>query len=242
MSLSVVIPSYNEESRLPASLEKLRAFAEGGPGFEVVIVDDGSKDRTIALIEETAAKWATTTQLRLRVLRNPGNRGKGFSVRHGMLEATGEWLLFTDADLSTPIEDVLPLLAKASEGFDVMIGSRALRPELVGKHQPILRELAGKFFNLVMRLTTGLPFHDTQCGFKMVRREAAREIFSRQKIEGFGFDVEVLYLAAKLGYRAAEVPVHWDNAEGSKVGGLSGADAFLDLVRIRWWDRTGKYD
>src|ERR1019366_3923195 len=124
-----------------------------------------------------------------------------------MLAASGEWLLFSDADFSTPIVDVSALLEKAREGFDVVIGSRALRPDLVGVHQSALREGAGKFFNLTMRVITGLPFHDTQCGFKLVRQEAARAIFSRQRIDGFGFDAEVLYLALKLGFSAAEVPV-----------------------------------
>jgi hypothetical protein len=158
-----------------------------------------------------------------------------------MLEASGEWLLFSDTDLSTPIEEVSVLLEKAHAGFDVVIGSRALRPDLVGVHQSVWREKAGQFFNLVMRLATGLPFRDTQCGFKLVRREAAREIFSRQQIEGFGFDVEILYLARKLGFRAAEVPVRWNNVEGTKVSMFSGLDAFVDLARIRWWDLSGKY-
>jgi glycosyltransferase involved in cell wall biosynthesis len=236
-----VIPAYNEALRLPASLERLREFARTFPSLEVLIVDDGSRDDTAQIAETIGRAWAPDGPV-LRVLRNPGNRGKGWSVRHGMLEATGEWLLFSDADLSTPIEEVSILLEKAQAGFDMVIGSRALRRDLVGVHQSALREKAGQFFNLVMRLATGLLFRDTQCGFKLARREAAREIFSRQRIEGFGFDVEVLYLARKLGFRAAEVPVRWNNVEGTKVSMLSGLDAFVDLLRIRWWDLSGKYD
>jgi dolichyl-phosphate beta-glucosyltransferase len=239
-TLSVVIPAYNEASRLPASLERLREFARTFPSMEVLVVDDGSRDATAEIAGNIGRSWEPEGP-ELRVLRNPGNRGKGWSVRHGMLEASGEWLLFSDADLSTPIDDVSVLLEKAQEGFDVVIGSRALRPDLVGVHQSLQRETAGKFFNLVMRLATGLPFRDTQCGFKLARRDAAREIFARQRIEGFGFDVEVLYLARKLGFRAAEVPVHWNNMAGTKVSMLSGLDAFVDLLRIRWWDLSGKY-
>jgi dolichyl-phosphate beta-glucosyltransferase len=240
-TLSVVIPAYNEASRLPASLKRLRDFARSFPSLEVLVVDDGSRDATAEIAEQIGRDWSPEGPV-LRVLRNPGNRGKGWSVRHGMLEAAGEWLLFTDADLSTPIEEVFTLLDKAREGFDVVIGSRALRPDLVGVHQSILREKAGQFFNLVMRVATGLPFRDTQCGFKLVNREAAKDIFSRQRIEGFGFDVEVLYLARKLGFRAAELAVRWNNAEGTKVSMFSGLDAFVDLLRIRWWDLSGKYD
>ena len=232
-----MIPAYNEESRLPASLERVREFSRTTMPCEVVVVDDGSRDGTVRVAEQAAATWPE-----LRVLKNPDNHGKGHSVRRGMLEATGDWLLFTDADLSTPIEELLTLHAKALEGFDVVIGSRALRRELVGVHQSAFREKAGQFFNVVMRMATGLPFRDTQCGFKLVRREAALEIFKRQKIEGFGFDVEILYLAHKLGYRAAEVPVRWNNVEGTKVGMFTGLIAFADLARIRWWDLAGKYD
>jgi glycosyltransferase involved in cell wall biosynthesis len=240
-ALSVVIPAYNEASRLPASLERLRKFALTFPSLEVLVVDDGSRDSTAEIAEQTCRAWAADGPV-LRVLRLPGNHGKGWSVRWGMLEASGEWLLFSDADLSTPIEEVATLLDKAREGFDVVIGSRTLRPELVGVHQSALREGAGKFFNLMMRLILGLPFHDTQCGFKLVRQGAAREIFSRQRIEGFGFDAEILFLARQLGFKAAEVPVRWNNVEGTKVSMLSGLEAFTDLLRIRWWDWSGKYD
>lgn len=233
----MVIPAYNEEFRLPASLRQLWEFSQKWMRCEVLVVSDGSQDGTVRVTQQAATDWAD-----LRVLDNPGNRGKGYCVRQGVLAATGDWVLFTDADLSTPIEEFLVLHQKALDGFDMVIGSRALDRALVGVHQSAMREWSGRFFNLVMRIVTGLPFHDTQCGFKLVRRDAGQKIFSRQKIDGFGFDVEVLYLARKLGYRAAEVPVRWNNVEGTKVSMLKGLAAFLDIARIRWWDITGKYD
>jgi glycosyltransferase involved in cell wall biosynthesis len=235
--LSIVVPAYNEALRLPETLGKIRAFCDRQSYCcEVLVVDDGSADGTVAIVENTAASWPA-----LRLLRNPGNRGKGFSVRHGMLQAQGEFVLFSDADLSTPIEEATRLLERAAEGFDVVIGSRALQPELIGVHQSLWREKAGQFFNLVMRAATGLPFHDTQCGFKLFRRAVAQCVFALQRIEGFGFDVEILFLVRKFGYRALELPVRWDHVEGTKVGMFSGLDAFVDLWRIRRWDRRGLY-
>jgi len=196
-----------------------------------------NSDSTAAIAEDFATRKPS-----IRVLRNPGNRGKGYSVRHGMLEAKGEWMLFTDADLSTPIEEIEKLFAAVKKNSaQVAIGSRALDRSLVGVHQPVFREYAGRFFNLVMRLVTGLPFHDTQCGFKLFQREAAREIFSRQQLERFGFDAEVLYISKRLGYRAVEVPVRWDDVAGSKVGTLQGLNGFLDLLRIRRNSLAGRY-
>lgn len=224
-SLSIIVPAYNEAKRLPGTLEKIRAYLAASPWefSEVVVVDDGSSDATAQAAEAGGA----------RLLRNPGNRGKGYSVRHGVLEARGEWVLFTDADLSSPIEEVEKLWSAAGAGASVAVGSRALDRSLVGVHQPAHRELAGRFFNLVMRAITGLPFHDTQCGFKLFRRAAAQDIFSRQVLDGFGFDVEVLYLAKKLGYKTVEVAVRWDNVLGTKVSMWRGFDAFADPVRVR---------
>lgn len=234
--LSVVIPAYNEEVRLPDSLRTVRAFLEAQPyASEVLVVDDGSQDGTAAAVQQAASAWPA-----LRLLRNPGNRGKGFSVRHGMLEAAGEWVLFSDADLSAPINEATRLLEKAAEGFDVVIGART-QSELIGTHQPALREAAGRFFNVFMRLATGLPYLDTQCGFKLFHRDAAQAVFRRQRLRGFGFDVEILFLAHRLGFRCADIPVRWNNAAGSKVGMFSGLDAFADLARLRWWAATGKY-
>jgi dolichyl-phosphate beta-glucosyltransferase len=179
---------------------------------------------------------------RVRLLRNPGNRGKGYSVRHGMLEARGEWILFSDADLSAPIEE-LPQLQKAAEKQKarIAIGSRALDRSLIGVHQSRLREVSGIFFNAVMRMLTGLPFADTQCGFKLYHRDAAQIVFSRQRLDGFGFDVEDLYIARVHGIRAVEVPVRWNNVEGTKVSLLHGARSFSDLLLVRWNHLRGRY-
>lgn len=233
-SLSIVIPAYNEETRLAATLERIaECLAHHAPPFaEILVVDDGSRDRTA----QVAARFPG-----VRVLRNPGNRGKGYSVRHGMLEARGEWTLFTDADLSTPLEELEKLWAAVREGAEVAIGSRALDRTLIGVHQPRLREASGRVFNLFMRLATGLPFHDTQCGFKLFRSSAARMIFARQLLDGFGFDVEVLFIARRLGYRVAEVPVRWNDVAGTKVSLARGMKAFLDPLHIRWNQLTGRY-
>ena len=230
-SLSIVIPAYNEEKRLPQTLRQvLDWLALGAFSFrEVIVVDDGSRDGTARVVEEFAKASAC-----LRLVKDPGNRGKGYAVRHGMLEAKGEWILYTDADLSTPITEIEKLCRAASEkGAKVAIGSRALDRSLVEVHQPALRELSGRAFNLVMRAVTGLSFRDTQCGFKLFRADAAREIFSRQKQEGFSFDVEDLLIAKKLGLRAVEVPVRWANVEGTKVRLSQGMKSFVDLVKIR---------
>jgi len=236
--LSIIIPAYNEEVRLPRTLELIRAYAAmKNFRVEVLVVDDGSADGTAA-----AAGSAADAGAAVRLLRNPGNRGKGYSVRHGMLHAAAQVALFTDADLSAPIEETDRLLEALEAGHDVAIGSRALRRELIAVHQSWMRETAGKIFNLLVRALIGLPFRDTQCGLKLFRREAARAIFSRQRIDGFGFDVEVLYLARKLGYRIAEVPVRWSHVEGTKVRMFAdSARMFADLVRIRWMDLQGKY-
>jgi dolichyl-phosphate beta-glucosyltransferase len=239
-SLSIVVPAYNEDARLPATLQAIEQFlAERSWTFvEVMIVDDGSTDRTAEVVSAYAGPHPV-----FRLLRNPGNRGKGYSVRHGMLEAQGEWVLFTDADLSAPIGE-FDKLAEAVEmfGADIAIGSRGLDSSLIKVHQSLFREYSGRTFNLVMQLVTGLHFWDTQCGFKLFRREAAREIFRRQTIERFGFDAEVLYLAKKLGCKTVEVPVLWAHAEGTKVSMLrDGMNMFLDLFRVRMNDLHGKY-
>ncbi len=241
-SLSVVIPAYNEEKRLPGTLERIVQYLrQNTRRGEILVVNDGSSDRT----GETARRFlasARSEQLSCRVLENPGNRGKGYSVRHGMQEATLDWALFSDADLSSPIEECEKLFAAAGERYAVAIGSRALDRSLIGVHQSVFRENAGRVFNLCMRLLTGLPFADTQCGFKLFRRDAAREIFRRQRLERFGFDVEILYLARKLGFETVEVPVRWNHAEGTKVSMLEDSiDMFVDLWRVRVNDWKGLY-
>ncbi len=227
-SLSIVIPAYNEEKRLPATLDRVLAWLEKRAlGFsELIVVDDGSRDNTVCVAESRS---------RVRVLRNPGNRGKGYAVRHGMLDASGDWVLYSDADLSTPIEDADTLYqAAVKQGAAIAIGSRAIDRSLVSVHQSSFREYSGRAFNLIMRSITGLNFSDTQCGFKLYRRDAAQAVFSRQKLDGFSFDVEDLYLAKKAGVKAIEVPVRWANVEGTKVSMGQGIKSFADLVRIRW--------
>ncbi len=232
LSLSIVIPAYNEERRLPQTLDKIREFiARHDFRFaEIVVVNDGSRDGTAGVAREAAAR-----DERIRLLENPGNRGKGYAVRHGMREARGEWVLMTDADLSAPIDefDKLALRVEA-EAADGAIGSRALDRSLIGVRQPAFREFSGKVFNLVMRMITGLPYFDTQCGFKLFSRAAAECVAARQLSDGFGFDVEILFIARKHGFRILEVPVRWDNAEGTKVSLWSGVTAFADPLRVRW--------
>jgi dolichyl-phosphate beta-glucosyltransferase len=238
-SISIVIPAYNEETRLPSTLQAVAAYL-AGKSFsfvEVLVVDDGSRDGTAALVERWRAGHPE-----FRLLKNPGNRGKGYTVRHGMLEAKAEWILYTDADLSAPIGELDKLLDAAEKAnAQVAIGSRALDRSLVGVHQSAFRELAGRGFNLIMRMFTGLPFRDTQCGFKLFRAKAAREIFERQTLDGFSFDVEDLVIAKFLGHRAVEVPVVWNNVEGTKVSMLAGMASYGALWGIRWRAITGKY-
>ena len=196
------------------------------------MVDDGSVDSTVQLARDAG----------VRVLKNPGNRGKGYSVKHGMLEAKGDWTLFTDADLSSPIGEVEKLWsALEREQAQVAVGSRAVDRTLVGVHQPVLREAVGRVFNAAMRVVTGLPFKDTQCGFKLFETSAGREVFSRQQLDGFGFDVEVLFIAKQLGFKSVEVPVRWDNVEGTKVSLWSGAKAFVDPIKVRVNALKGRY-
>jgi dolichyl-phosphate beta-glucosyltransferase len=202
------------------------------------VVDDGSSDGTAAVAEGFAAGRSD-----VRVLRNPGNHGKGYSIRNGMLEAKAEWALFSDADLSAPIEELDKLwLAVSEDSADVAIGSRALNRGLIGVHQSAFREYGGRVFNLLLRVITGLPFWDTQCGFKLFEGSAAREIFRRQRTQGFGFDAEVLFIARHLGYKIVEVPVRWNHVEGTKMRLFSDTlRMVLDLVTIRWNQIRGYY-
>jgi dolichyl-phosphate beta-glucosyltransferase len=230
-SLSIVIPAYNEADRLPQTLDRILEWLhEQRFKFqEVIVVDDGSRDATAAVAEEYSKPPSP-----IRLLRNPGNKGKGYAVRHGVLDAAGEWILYTDADLSSPIEEQQKLYSAAlAQNAVIAIGSRAVDRSLVAVHQSAFREYSGRFFNLVMRTVTGLPFHDTQCGFKLYRADAAKEVFSRQEQDGFSFDVEDLVIAKKLGLRAVEVPVRWSNVEGTKVTMAQGIRSFTDLLQIR---------
>ncbi|MDP8989628.1 MAG: glycosyltransferase family 2 protein [Acidobacteriota bacterium] len=239
MTLSIVIPAYNEERRLPATLDVIFSWLDGSPygDAEVLVVDDGSTDSTAAIVEKRAA-----CEPRLRLVQNPGNRGKGFAIRHGMLDAKGDWILFSDADLSAPIDELAKLLAAAHEKrAAIAIGSRALDRTLIGVHQSRWREMSGIVFNRITRRITGLTFSDTQCGFKLFRRDAARRVFPLQRLDGFSFDVEDLFVAHTLGIPIIEVPVRWNNVEGTKVGLMQGVASFLDLLRIRWNWLQGHY-
>jgi len=235
--LSIIVPSFNEELRLPASLERIAAYIDSANrSAEVLVVDDGSTDRTA----EVAASF--TKRIRnLRVLRNGQNRGKGYSVRHGMLEARGETILFTDADLSAPIEEADRLLS-ALQQHDVAIGSRALDRKLIEVHESPFREFAGIIFNGIVRVVLLLPFVDTQCGFKAFRRERCRIIFEQQRIERFGFDPELLYLARHHGLKAIEIPVRWSHSPATKINMMRDSVLmFVDVFKIRWNALMGRY-
>jgi dolichyl-phosphate beta-glucosyltransferase len=227
----VVIPAYNEGKRLPPTLEKIQRHLKGQP-HEIVVVDDGSGDDTAARAEAAG----------VIVLRNEGNRGKGYSVRRGMLHARGDRRLMTDADLSTPIEEVDRLLSLIDEGYDVVIGSRALPGSNIEVRQPWYRENMGRLFNLCVRVLAVPGLQDTQCGFKLFTAEAAETAFRAARLDGFSFDVEALFVARRRGCRIAEVPVTWRNDEASRVDTFRGAVAFLDLARIRLNQWRGAYD
>jgi glycosyltransferase involved in cell wall biosynthesis len=242
--LSIVIPAYNEEGRLPGTLDRIIAYLQSKPyRVEVIVVDDGSSDRTSEIVNSYRQKCMQLQNLELRLIPNPGNRGKGYSVRHGMLEARGEIALFTDADLSTPIEEADKLMALLREGeYDSAIGSRALDRSLIQVHQSVIREQAGIFFNRMVRWMMGIQFSDTQCGFKAFRRERARIIFEQQRVERFGFDPEILFLAKRHGLRVAEVPVRWSHDAATKVNVVAdGIRMFLELLLIRWNAVRGYY-
>jgi glycosyltransferase involved in cell wall biosynthesis len=236
---SIVIPAYNEEARIGASLEKVLSFVQAqGWAAEVIVVNDGSRDRTAEVVQSFAVKNPI-----LQLVENPGNHGKGYSVRNGMLQARGRIVLFSDADLSSPIEESLKLFAALDAGADVAIGSRWLHAELQTQRQPLHRQLFGRIFNLLLRITLGLQFADTQCGFKAFKRAAAQAIFPWQKIERWGFDPEILFLARKFDFKVEEVPVHWGHSGGARINPfIDGARMFQEMLRVRWYDLTGKYD
>jgi glycosyltransferase involved in cell wall biosynthesis len=242
--LSIIIPAYNEEQRIGRSLDEiLRFLNEQSYSAEVIVVDDGSRDTTGKIVADRKARYDQAGQV-LRLLTNSPNRGKGYSVRRGVSSAEGDIILFTDADLSSPITEAPSLLTPIAEGrADVTFGSRAINRNLIEVRQSLVRDFGGRIFNLFMRTITGLPYKDTQCGFKAFRREAAVPVFKRQSIERFGFDPEVLYIARKRGLRLLEVPVRWSHSDDSKVSYLrDSVDMFLDLVRIRMNDIKGRYE
>jgi len=238
IDLSVVIPAYNEASRLPASLERIIAyFGTRSVAYELLVVDDGSSDDTAAV----AAAILGPLGERGRVLRNPQNMGKGASVRRGMLAARGARVLFSDADLSAPIEELPKLEQAIDAGAGVAIGSRGVDRTLIEERQPMLRNLMGRVFNVVVQIFAVRGIRDTQCGFKLFAAEAVSPIFARTRIDRFGFDVEVLALAQRLGIVIAEVPGRWHDSPGSRVTLYQGARAFLDPMRVRLGIMLGRY-
>jgi len=235
---SIIIPAYNEGARLGTTLDRvLNYVAAQRWDAEVIVVNDGSRDQTPDLVRSYAQ-----THPALRLLENPGNRGKGYSVCNGMLHAGGEILLFSDADLSSPIEETPKLFAAIRSGADIAIGSRWLRPELQAHRQSALRQFYGRIFNLALRILLGLNFKDTQCGFKAFTRKAAQTIFPLQEIERWGFDPELLYLARRSGLKVKEVAVVWSHSEGTRINPLrDGIRMFAEVLKIRWNALTGKY-
>jgi glycosyltransferase involved in cell wall biosynthesis len=237
--LSIVIPAYNEALRIGSTLEKVRQYAETrNYPCELILVDDGSQDETPQILQVFQERHAKAL-----ILRNEPNRGKGFTVRRGVLEARGEFVLFTDADLSAPIEETNKLLAALeASGADAAVGSRALDRRLIGVHQPWRREMAGRIFNLLVRLFTGLKIRDTQCGLKLFRRATTWRAFEWQRVTGFGFDPEVLFLIQYLGGKIVEVPVRWNDNPATKVHFLRDSTRmFLDLIRLRGRALAGRY-
>ncbi|MBC7363959.1 MAG: glycosyltransferase family 2 protein [Candidatus Aminicenantes bacterium] len=228
--LSIVIPAYNEERRLGLSLRKIMDYLQSrGLQAEIIVVDDGSSDQTAAVAQEILNDWP-----RGRVIVLPKNLGKGAAVKEGILKASGEFILFSDADLSTPIEELEKMLPLAREGYEVVIASRALPGAEIKRKQSWLREHMGKTFNFFVQLLLLKGIKDTQCGFKLFRQEAARKIFSQLQCQGFAFDVETLWLARKLGYKIAQVPVVWINSPESKVRLFkSSVRMFFDLLKIK---------
>jgi len=238
LSVSIVLPAYNEAARIASTLEKVMGYAQRhGWNAEVVVVNDGSTDNTAEIVRGYAGRHSS-----LRMVENPGNRGKGYSVRNGMLHATGDILLFSDADLSSPIEEAEKLFAAIQAGADVAIGSRWIDTNLQVRRQPIYRQLFGRMFNLALRAVLGLNFKDTQCGFKAFSRRAADVVFPQQQIERWGFDPELLYIAKRASLRTVEVPVAWSHREGTRINPLrDGMRMVLELFKIRWNAISGKY-
>jgi glycosyltransferase involved in cell wall biosynthesis len=237
--LSIVIPAYNESARIESTLERVMQCVESEHwDAEVLVVDDGSRDETPAIVTRWMQRYP-----RLHLIQNPGNRGKGYSVRNGLLQAAGEIVMFTDADLSAPMEEAQLLLAALDAGADVAIGSRWLDRTRQTIHQPLYRQFFGRCFNWITRTVMGLPFKDTQCGFKAFKRPAAQVIFRLQRIERWGFDPEILFIARKLKYSIVEVPVTWGHDERSRMSYLKdGLKMLEEMAIIRGNSIAGRYD
>ncbi len=235
--VSIVVPAFNEAARIGESLQRIETFLKGMPwNAEVIVVDDGSGDDTSLMVNRMKFPG-------LRLIRNETNHGKGFAVKAGVLSAKGNYVLFTDADLSAPIDELAKLLSTAEEQqADIVIGSRAVDRSFIEKHQSRGREIGGMVFNLMVRIILGLRIHDTQCGFKLFRRANTLPVFEKMTINGFGFDPELLFLASRARLKILEVPVRWSHAEGSKIRFMRDSmQMFSDLLRIRWNQISGRY-
>jgi glycosyltransferase involved in cell wall biosynthesis len=239
--LSIVIPAYNEENRIGRTLTETFDYLDRqNYSSDVIVVNDGSTDHTV----DAVRRFESRAGSRLRLVENPGNRGKGYSVRNGMLKAGGDIVLFFDADLATPTSEIVKVIDPIAEGrYDVVFGSRALDRSMIGTRQSRFREILGRIGNLIQFAFTGLRFKDTQCGFKAFRREAAQSVFSLQRIEGFGFDPEILFIAKKQGWRMLETSVLWNHIEGSKLNPMTAyIQVLMEVLTIRWNNLHGKYD
>jgi dolichyl-phosphate beta-glucosyltransferase len=240
-SVSVVIPAYNEETNIAETLKKVNAFlVRHFRQYEIIVVEDGSADNTYKKVLQFIDD--SVDNVNLRLMKSNFNKGKGHSVQRGMLAAMNELVLFSDADLSTPIEDVLKFLPYFDKGYDVVIGSRAVPGADILKSQGFLRRRMGRVFNLCIKTVLFPGINDTQCGFKCFRKGVVRPLFKTQRLEGFCFDAEILFLAKKWGYRIAEVPVRWANRENSHVSVVKDSvDMFRHLFTIRMNDHRGYY-
>lgn len=231
-----MIPAYNEAGRIQPTLERILAYFNhwARPDlYEILVIDDGSTDNTAAIVN---ALRMSSPNIRLLALER--NRGKGYAVREGVLAARGQYIFFSDADLSTPIEEIDNLLGELEKGADGVIGSRALPDSRLEVRQAILRETMGKTFNKLVQLILSLPYSDTQCGFKGFRYDIARELFKHQTLDGFAFDVEILYLGRQMNFDIREIPVRWRNEGNSKVSVVKDSLKMLrDLIIIRWRHR-----
>ena len=228
--ISIIIPAYNEENRLGKTLKTVKNFMVGKE-YEIIVVDDGSTDTTVEVAKNAGVV----------LVENKVNKGKGYSVKNGVMQAKGDYILFSDADLSTPIDELRAFLRLIQE-YDLVIGSRGLKESNIQIKQPKYRHFIGKAFNTLVRTLTGLSIKDTQCGFKLFRRDVALKIFPKLTINRWGFDVEILYLAKKFGYKIKEQPVTWLNVEGSKVSPLKDSiKMFFEILKIRWNDLVGRY-